>query len=58
MTVQGATPYLLFAAFGGLGVYNGYLSYRGWTKGRKWRPLFAALTALILFVAAWRAWPL
>lgn len=58
MSAQAMTPYLMFAAFAGLGVYNGYLSYRGSTKGRKWRPLFAALTAVILFVAAWRAWPL
>ena len=56
MTARELAHYLLVAAFVALACYNAYLSYHGWSKHRLWAALFASLTAIILFVAAWRTW--
>ena len=55
MTARELAHYLLVAAFVALGCYNAYLSYSGWSKQRMWRPVLAGITAIILFVAAWRS---
>ena len=52
---EALTAYLQAAAFAGLSIYNAFLVYE--TRGKAWKMILASVTAVILFVLAWRSWP-